>query len=199
MTSTPDSDSTRERILAAAEALLRRHGPNKVAVVDVARACGMSHSNVYRHFPTKAALFDAIVARWLGAAETALAAIAARPGPAAARLTAVLTELHGIKRRKVTDDREIFETYSQLAANARAVVDRHLARLREIQTGIVADGIAAGEFAIEDPEHAVDAIEAATWRFRHPRAVLEHVDEPSERQLADVLALLIAGLRGGVV
>ena len=199
MTAPSDSDSTRERILATAEALLRRHGPNKVAVVDVARACGMSHSNVYRHFPTKAALFDAIVTRWLGAAEIALAEVAAEPGPASARLTAVLTELHRIKRRKVTDDREIFETYSQLAENARAVVDRHLTRLREIQTGIVADGIAAGEFAIADPEHAVDAIEAATWRFRHPRAVLEHVDDPSERQLADVLALLIAGLRKGVV
>ncbi|MBW8856399.1 MAG: helix-turn-helix transcriptional regulator, partial [Bradyrhizobium sp.] len=56
---------TRERILTAAEELLRRHGLAKATVVDVARALEMSHANVYRHFASKTELQDAVAHRWL--------------------------------------------------------------------------------------------------------------------------------------
>ena len=52
-------------ILEAAEDVLRRYGPAKATVVDVARALGVSHGSVYRHFPSKAALRDAVTERWL--------------------------------------------------------------------------------------------------------------------------------------
>src|ERR1700753_2191056 len=55
----------RDRILNAAEDLLRRHGPAKTTVVDVARALEMSHANVYRHFASKQALQDAVAEDWL--------------------------------------------------------------------------------------------------------------------------------------
>jgi len=60
-----NSSTTRDRILDAADALLQRLGPARMGVVDVARALGMSHANVYRHFDSKAALRDAVVERWL--------------------------------------------------------------------------------------------------------------------------------------
>ena len=56
---------TEERILDAAEDVLRRFGPAKATVVDVAKALGVSHGSVYRHFPTKVALRDAVARRWL--------------------------------------------------------------------------------------------------------------------------------------
>ena len=37
---------TADRILEAAEEVLRRHGPAKTNVVDVARALGVSHGSV---------------------------------------------------------------------------------------------------------------------------------------------------------
>ena len=46
--------------------MLRRR-PAKATVVDVARALGVSHGSVYRHFPTKAALREAVT----GAGSTA--------------------------------------------------------------------------------------------------------------------------------
>ena len=56
---------TEERILDASEDVLRRFGPAKATVVDVAKALGVSHGSVYRHFPTKVALRDAVARRWL--------------------------------------------------------------------------------------------------------------------------------------
>jgi len=56
---------TPERILETAEDVLRRFGPAKATVVDVARALDVSHGSVYRHFASKAALRDAVAERWL--------------------------------------------------------------------------------------------------------------------------------------
>ena len=49
----PDAPLTRDRILAAAEDVIRRFGPSKATVVDVARALGVSHTAVYKHVATQ--------------------------------------------------------------------------------------------------------------------------------------------------
>ena len=64
---------TPDRILDAAEETLTRYGPAKTTVVDVARALGVSHGSVYRHFPSKAALRDAVTERWLARVSDPLA------------------------------------------------------------------------------------------------------------------------------
>jgi len=48
-----DEVLTPERILDVAQDLLRRYGPAKATVVDVARVFGVSLGSVYRHFPSR--------------------------------------------------------------------------------------------------------------------------------------------------
>ncbi len=190
---------TRERIVEAAEALLRRHGPAKTTVVDVARALGMSHANIYRHFASKAALRDAVAERWLHSISAPLADVAAA-GPAPARLEAWVLALAAAKRRKVLDDPELFATYHALAEAAREVVEAHVAELRGQLAAIVRAGVEAGEFAAADPDEAAAAVFDATARFHHPHLVREGAGlEPAaeERALRRVVALLAAGLRAG--
>lgn len=193
------AEATRGRILEAAEALLRRHGPAKTTVVDVARALGMSHANVYRHFASKAALRDAVAERWLAAIATPLAAVAAGPEPAPERLAAWVEALVAAKRRKVLDDPELFATYHALAEASRGVVAAHVAELRGQLAAIVRDGVAAGDFAVADPEAAAAAVFAATSRFHHPHFVQLGADRPLEEDVRPVVCLLLAGLRSGVV
>src|SRR5512133_1412278 len=99
---------TPERILEAAEDVLRRYGPAKANVVDVARALGVSHGSVYRHFPSKAALRDAVAERWLARVSAPLAAVAAEDTPAPKRLHLWLDLLISIKRKKAHQDPEMF-------------------------------------------------------------------------------------------
>ena len=82
----PTETLTSERILEAAEEVLRRYGPAKANVVDVARALGVSHGSVYRHFGSKAALRDAVTDRWLSEISKPLAAVAAGKGTAPERI-----------------------------------------------------------------------------------------------------------------
>jgi len=84
---------TRDRILATAEDVIRRFGPAKATVVDVARALGVSHAAVYRHVATKAALRDLVVGRWVEWTMPPLRAIAAKPGPAPRRLRRLIDAL----------------------------------------------------------------------------------------------------------
>src|ERR1700691_4460703 len=103
---TPPADTplTRDRIVAAAEDVLRRFGPAKATVVDVARLLGVSHAAVYRHVATKAELRDLVVGGWVETTMPPLRAIASRPGPAPQRLRRLLDTLIAIKRRRATDD-----------------------------------------------------------------------------------------------
>ena len=72
MTAPVNQPLSPEAILDTAEEVLRRYGPAKASVVDVARALGVSHGSVYRHFGSKAALRDAVTETiWFGRASLA--------------------------------------------------------------------------------------------------------------------------------
>ncbi|MGW7661251.1 TetR family transcriptional regulator [Streptomyces sp. NPDC054756] len=188
---------TAERILEATEEVLRRHGPAKATVVDVARALGVSHGSVYRHFRTKAALREAVTKRWLDRTTQLLAEIADAPGlDAETRLREWLAALFAAKRRKAFDDPELFATYSVLTTEtAESVVSEHIADLTGQLTAIVRDGVASGDFTAADPAVAARALFRATDRFHDPHYAREW-EQPGVRDDFDALVdLLIRGLR----
>jgi AcrR family transcriptional regulator len=198
------SPETRERILQAAADLLRRHGPNKTTVVDVARALDMSHANVYRHFASKAELQDAVADRWLKAISRPLEAIAHGRGAyakmaASARLEQWVLTLAAAKQRKVLDDPELFATYHAVAMAARDVAEAHVSALRDQVAAIIRDGVAQGEFKVADPDAAAMAVLNATTRFHHPHHVKESAGRIDKAEIRTMLKLVLAGLRSGAI
>lgn len=192
-----DAPLTRERILEAAEEVLRRYGPSKATVVDVARALDVSHGSVYRHFPSKAALRDAVAAEWLARMAEPLHEIAEGDEPAPQRLRRWLDQLVSTKRGKAIGDPELFATYSALAADARTVVTAHVDELVGQLTAIVADGIAAGDFTPGDPAVAARAVFDATGRFHNPAHAAAWGEPGIDEAFEGVWALVLAGLRAG--
>ena len=186
---------TRERILEAAEDVLRRFGPGKATVIDVARALGVSHGSVYRHFPSKAALRDAVVERWLGRVSAPLAAVAEEKGPAAQRLRRWLDLLIAAKREKAHGDPELFATYMALAGGAREVVAAHVELLTGQIAQIIAEGQARGEFSVADPDEAACAVFDATGRFHNPAHAAEWSDPGIGAAFERVWALVVRGLK----
>ncbi|HEX6918700.1 MAG TPA: TetR family transcriptional regulator [Actinomycetes bacterium] len=189
-----DGALTREQILVAAEDVLRRYGPAKATVVDVARALGVSHGSVYRHFPTKAALRDAVTERWLARISGPLEAVADEDGPAPERLRRWLDLLVTAKRSRALDDPELFSTYVRLTADAREVVAAHVDALAAQVARIISDGVARGELRAADPVVAARAVLDATARFHNPVHAAEWADPRTEAALQGVLDLVLAGL-----
>ena len=189
-----DSALTPERILAAAEDVLRRYGPGKATVVDVAQALGVSHGSVYRHFASKAALRDAVLRGWLQRVTAPLQAIAASRAAPPARLRQWLAALREIKRDKVLGDPELFATYGALAADAREVIGEHVEHLQQQIASIIAAGMASGDFRKVDARTAAQAILDATSRFHYPGMAHLWGGPGEDAAFAQLLDLLLAGL-----
>jgi AcrR family transcriptional regulator len=187
---------TRDRVLDAAEDTLRRFGPAKTTVLDVARALGVSHGTVYRHFTSKAALRDAVLHRWLERMNPPLEAVASADGPAADRLRRWLKKMMELKQGRARDDADLFEAYTQMAAEARAVVQAHVADLTRQLERIVADGMASGEFARGDAAATARAVFDATARYHHPAHAGEWAAAAGvEASFDAVWRLLLLGLK----
>jgi AcrR family transcriptional regulator len=188
---------TRDRILDAAEETLTRYGPAKTTVVDVARALGVSHGSVYRHFPSKAALRDAVTERWLARVSDPLAAIAEEDSPAPARLRRWFDVLIATKRKKMKIEPELFATYHAIFAESRDVIRAHVDTLSAQIARIMQDGIARGEFAAVDPAETGKAIFYATARFHDPSHASEWNDPGIDAVFDSVWALILRGLTPG--
>ncbi|MCB5178139.1 TetR family transcriptional regulator [Streptomyces antimicrobicus] len=187
---------TPERILETTEEVLRRYGPTKATVVDVARALGVSHGSVYRHFPSKAALREAVTERWLARTEVRLREItAAGDRPAPDRLEAWLEALFDAKRHKAGDDPELFATYTVLLAENSGVVETHLAELVAQLGEIIDEGVSEGSLAATDVPAAARAVFDATGRFHDPQYAAEWQSPTIGAEFAAVTALVVRGLR----
>ncbi len=192
-----ESVLTSERILETAEDVLRRFGPDKATVVDVARALDVSHGSVYRHFPSKAALRDAVAERWLARISDPLREVAAGEGPAPERLRRWLDLLISSKRSRALEDPELFATYVRLVAESRQVIVAHVRTLTEQLAAIVVDGVERGEFAAVDPSAAGRAVFDATTRFHNPAHAAEWSDPNIDAAFEGVWTLVVAALGTG--
>ena len=189
----PDTLTT-DRIIATAEDVVRRFGPDKATVSDVARALGVSHAAVHKHVGTKSELRDLVVGRWMGVMMPPLREIAARQGPAPERLRRLIETLIAGKRRRSTDDPELFAAYRTLAMGARAVVAVHIEELISLTAAVIRSGVEEGSMRAVDPVAAGKAVLLATSRFHHPLHADEWSDPNIDAAFDDVWRLLMHGL-----
>lgn len=190
----------RDRILETAQDLIRRFGGAKTNVVDIAQAMGLSHSAIYRHFRSKAEIFDALAASTM-AEEAALAeTFVEADGPAAERLTALVLALHRSKRTKFADDPEMHALYRRIVGERPDLVQDYARRMTGLVRRILADGVAREEFAECDLDAAAGAVRDAVTVFVHPAHVeaAAKVSLDQEAGLRTVLQILVAGLVAGV-
>jgi len=190
----PELPLTRDRIVATAEDVLRRFGPEKATVVDVARALGVSHAAVYRHVKTKAELRDLVIQCWVDEMMPPLRALVARKGSAPKRLRQLFDTLIGIKRRRAATDPELFTAYRSFSAEAQSVAVAHVDELVELGAAIIRSGVEEGTFRDVDPVAASQAVLFATSRFHHPAHAMEWANPKLDLVYDDVWRILMEGL-----
>ncbi len=201
--SATQADQTRRRIADVAESLFRSMGYQKTAVADIARELGMSPANVYRYFPSKSAINEAIADRLLDGLASTGEAIAAGPGSAEARLFALAEHFRASEIALFFTERRMHDMVSAAMTEHWAVIERFITRYRAMVAGVVAAGMAAGDFAPGDPALAADAFKHAMLAWHHPVMVQEclRMGVPAEEMLTGMqatLRLLVAGLKHGV-
>lgn len=166
------ADETRARIEETAERLFRAMGYQKTAVADIARELGMSPANVYRFFPSKSAINEAIADRLLGGMRAEIEAIARGPGAATDRLRRLLSALFERKVEVFFGERRLHDMVSAAIEEHWGVIQRYLDAVHAAVRRVLEDGAAAGEFAAPDPSAAAHTVMHAVVAWNHP-ALLE--------------------------
>lgn len=193
MSEAKDSD-TKCRIIAAAEKLFRDIGYQKTTVADIARALTMSPANVYRFFHSKREINETVALRLIGEVEAACDEIVSGPGSAETRLRAVIRAVHEMSARRYVDDVKIHEMVRAALTESWPIIEGYIARMNDRVAGLIADGVASGEFRDVDPAMTAACLNAASLRFTHPGLMMEcaRMEQPS---LAAMLDFLMSALR----
>ena len=161
-------DDTRARIMETAEALFRRLGFAKTAVADIANELGMSPANVYRFFPSKNAIVEAICQRCLSELEAKAWAVARSPGTAAARLERLILEILAYHKENLLVEQRVNDIVLVAIEDNWAAIRAHKDAMRTVTELILRDGIAAGEFEPVDARETAQLIMRALVVFEHP-------------------------------
>lgn len=190
------------RILAVAGEHLRQYGLRRFTVVAVAEEAGMTHANVYRYFPSRTALIDAVVDVWLKSAERKLADIADGPDPAEDKLERLILALAKANRDLLHDEPHLFAALSQAVAKRHAISRRNRTRVRALFERVIDDGIATGTFEPRDRDRAIAFVIDATHRFIHPASLELEADVPQasvDARLATLIRVALRTLAAGVI
>jgi AcrR family transcriptional regulator len=189
----PDGVLTPEKILLAAEDVIARHGPSKATVVDVAQALGVSHGSIYRFFPSKVALREAVVAHWLGRVTASQGAFSPK-GRADERLGAWFWELHRTRQAQRAQSPELFEAFRSLGAEAPGVIRDYKEQLTTQARQIINQGIEAGELRPTDADRLARMLMVATVRFHNPAFAREWDPETTLADFSFLWAVLATGI-----
>ncbi|SFA77987.1 MULTISPECIES: TetR family transcriptional regulator [unclassified Bacillus (in: firmicutes)] len=189
-----DQPLTKEIILDTAEQVLRRFGPEKTSVVDVARALKVSHGSIYRHFPSKASLREAVAEKWLHSISEPLATVFNHDCSSTERLYLWLKTLIQIKHNLVQEDPELFTMYTSLVEESVEAVSAHIAELIGQIIPIIEDGIAKQEFKSGDAVSTASGVFMATAKFHHPAHAKEWLSPTIDQEFETVWNLILSGI-----
>ncbi len=179
-----DSRRNRERLLAAALKLLTT-SKEEVSLSAVAEAAGLGIGTLYRHFPTRDALVEAVYRHEIERLSDAAPKLLEKMPPEAAleewlrRYAALIAAKRGLSEAL----KSIFAPGSETAAYSR----EHMTRAITLLIGAAAKNGAIRADA--DPQDVLLAVAASTWSFASDR---DWKDRASR-----VLRLVLDGLRYG--
>jgi AcrR family transcriptional regulator len=184
---------TRERILVVAERLFRQIGYQKTTVADIAKELRMSPANVYRFFDSKKAIHEGVARILMGEVEDAAEKIVAKPGPAAARLRELVISVHRMNSERYVGDSKLHEMVEIAMEESWEVCVAHMQRITETIAGVIAQGMASGEFAAADLPTAAMCVCTAMMRFFHPQMIAQAMNKPGP-SIDQMVDFVLAGL-----
>jgi AcrR family transcriptional regulator len=147
-------ERTRQDLLAAAERVLAEKGLHRTKIADIATAADVGVGTFYLHFPTKEALFDAVV-------EDTMRRFKASIDEARRSVDDPIEQMRAANAafcRFARDNREVFRIVFGHAAAYNAVIRRAQALFAADVEDSVRRGVAIGAFAPLPPALVAQAV-----------------------------------------
>jgi len=189
-------DIVRSQIIEAAKSRFSHFGYGKTTMAEIAADCSMSPGNLYRFFPGKLDIAEAIATENYEKHLVMLEKLAMAPGKNARdRLHDFLFEELRSTYHKLEKDPRAYEMANVIAHERPQFANWMLANERKILVQLIEESERRGEFSYpHDKERAAEMIQAATMKFRYPQLWSKLTLPKLERELEGVLELLLNGL-----
>ncbi|WP_066696766.1 TetR family transcriptional regulator [Sphingobium amiense] len=187
-------------VLETAKRQVRRFGEGKTNVVDIARAMGVSHAALYRFYPSKSAIMDAIVQEAMEDEARLAARHVETDGPAAEKLMAMLLDLHRRKRERFEGDQEIHNLYRRIVVERPDMIAAYADRITALIARLIEKAVQRGEWKIDDVDRAAGVVRDAGMVYVHPAFVAQLVaaGAPIEEMLRATVATLARAFEAGI-
>jgi AcrR family transcriptional regulator len=170
-------EDTRERIIETAEALFRRLGYAKTTVADIASELRMSPANVYRFFPSKTAIVQAICQRCLNELDEKVWTIARSRAPASDRLERLEVEVFTYHKENLLEEQKVNDIVMVAMEESWDAIMAHKEVQRTVIELIIRDGIESGEFELLDPRETSALILQSNVSFCHPILIAQGLQD----------------------
>ena len=174
------SEDTRARIMDTAEALFRRIGYAKTAVADIASELRMSPANVYRFFPSKTAIVQAICQRCLTELDEKAWAVARSKVSASERLERLQLEILAYHKENHLTDQRVNDMVLAAIELSWGAIRTHKEHMRMVLEAILREGVERGEFEPLDPRETSRLLMLSLVHFCHPVLVAQYLQEKGE-------------------
>ena len=189
------ADDMRERIITVAEEHFRRIGYAKTAVADIAAALGMSPANVYRFFPSKNAINNAICSRLMVEVDRLMSGIIERDLTPEQKIKAFFSELHHYNKATLTHEHRLHDMVEVAMAENWPAVNAHCECLVCTLAKIIAEGVEKGSFRSVDADVFARTAFDASAKVIHPTLIAHCADQDQDDQVDRISDLILAALR----
>ena len=190
-----EKDSVRDQIVDAAKKRFSHFGYAKTTMAEVAGDCAMSPGNLYRFFPGKLDIAEAIATEDYCKHLDHLRKLAVSPGKdARTRLHDLLFEELRRTYHKLEKDPRAFEMARVISSERPTFANWMLENERKILVDLLDEAERRGEFAIADKQYTAEMVQSATMKFRYPQLWSKLTLSRLEQELDGVLTLLVDGL-----
>lgn len=189
-----DPEEIRGRIIAVAEEQFRRVGYVKTTVADIAGALGMSPANVYRFFPSKTAINEAICDRMLREEEERAWAVVRSKGSASDRLERLILEIHRYTKATFLKEERMHDMAAAAFEESWESIKGHIERMGTIIEVLIRDGVDAGEFHVDDIQKAARCVKASFVVFWHPQLISQCIHDDLETEAREVARFMARAL-----
>jgi AcrR family transcriptional regulator len=191
-------EETRSCILACAWDQFRQLG-YRTTIADIAGKLGMSSANIYRFFPSKQALSEAVCASVLSALVAAAHAAAQGEGASGQHIRAVLLTLYRGMRDQMLNDKRVHEVVDVAMQESWPSIDVFLAQCAALVGELIARGQRDGEFGPGDPAMLGMLTLQATVAMHHPTMIAQCMGDTPDAEAEAIVAFTLRALTNKTV
>ncbi|PHS70595.1 MAG: hypothetical protein COB23_02655 [Methylophaga sp.] len=186
----------RTQILSAAEARFTQYGYGKTTMAEIARDCGMSAANLYRHYENKLDIGAAMAGLFFAEEYRQLAKIVYRDDLTAMEKLEAFTlhSLHHCHKYFTTSPR-IIELVEVMSVQSPCVCDDHQQQKIKLLQELLMQAQEKDEFIVNDVPASAEAIHMATLTFRLPMMMPRYTLVELEKGARTLCQMIAMGLQ----